>query len=215
MEAFLRGVKRKSTASLVPGPPPRRNGDEEDSTDVKLAILASLHPGFESEVLLESLLAHDGSVEAVEASLADTGPRLAPAVQRSGSAAVIGSQTSLRVFATTNSIVNNAATPTKKPRLLSRKGTTLRLYDPQDVAEHTPCSIIHNFLPADMANDLLSEMLDESRTFEKITFKIFDNVVSSPHTSTFYVETEAEQSTQKNEYYYNGSSLTVCLRCCV
>ncbi|KXJ92240.1 hypothetical protein Micbo1qcDRAFT_224411 [Microdochium bolleyi] len=210
MDAFLRGVKRKSTAS--PGPRLEtcpQDDNEEDSTDVKLAILASLHPGFEPDVLLESLLAHDGSVEAVSASLADTDARPAP-VARSGAAAVVGNQTSLRGFATTNSIVKSGITPTKKSKLLSRKGTTLRLYDPDDVAEHTPCSIIHNFLPADMANDLLREMLDESRTFEKITFKIFDNVVASPHTSTFYVETEAEQSIQKNEYYYNGSSLTVC-----
>ncbi|KAH7030878.1 GRF zinc finger domain-containing protein [Microdochium trichocladiopsis] len=205
MDAFLRGVKRKSTAPSVPDPSPYLQDDDE-STDVKLAILASLHPGLGQDVLLDSLLAHDGSVEATSASLADT--QFTPPLLHKPSQAVVGTQTSLRGFATSNSTTKLGTTPTKKPKTLSRKGTTLRLYDPEDVAEHTPCSIIHNFLPVDMANDLLREMLEESKTFEKITFKIFDNVVASPHTSTFYVETEAEQSTQKNEYYYNGSSLT-------
>lgn len=207
MDAFLRGTKRKT--ALVPAQPSPYFDNDEDSTDVKLAILASLHPELAQDVLMDCLLAHNGSVEAASASMTDTQAN-AHHTTRPGSG-VVGSQTSLRSFATSKLMLKPGATPTKKPKLLSRKGATLRLYDPEDVAEHTPCSIIHNFLPIEMANDLLREMLDESKTFEKITFKIFDNVVSSPHTSTFYVETEAEQSTQKNEYYYNGASLAVSL----
>ena len=54
------------------------------------------------------------------------------------------------------------------------------------------------------------ELLEESKTFEKITFKLFDNVVSSPHTSSFFVGMD-EIDRQRYEYVYNGSVLTVCL----
>ena len=122
------------------------------------------------------------------------------------SGGVIGYQQSLRQY--TIGGANEAASPTKK-KIKSRKGSTLHLYDPADVAEHTPCTIIHNFLPADDANALLKELLGEAETFERITFKLFDNVVSSPHTSSFFVESYDKMMEQKSEYYYNGAQLTV------
>ncbi|KAI1142299.1 hypothetical protein F5Y05DRAFT_221134 [Hypoxylon sp. FL0543] len=198
MDAFVKGAKRKSSAvedsPLI---------DDNESTDMKLAILSSLHPDISQEALLEALLVHDGSVKAASTSLAE---------DRSGSPkkrniAGIGYQTSLRLFASNSSTEARPVSP-KKAKLLSKKGTTLHLYDPEDVAEHTPCSIIHNFLPPDEANDLLKEMLDESASFEKISFKLFDNVVQSPHTSSFYVATEAEINTQKHDYFYNGARMT-------
>jgi hypothetical protein len=200
MEAFLKGKKRKANTTSE-----STQDDDNESTDVKLAILASLFPNFGQEVLLEALLAHDGSVEAASASLSDDPTE---GLRKKRPSAVIGSQTSLRFFASTSSSEATSVSP-KKARLLSKKGTTLHLYDPEDVAQNTPCTIVHNFLPQDIANDLLKEMLEESKTFEKITFKIFDNVVASPHTSTFYVETEEELNQQKYEYYYNGARLTV------
>ncbi|KAI1083516.1 GRF zinc finger domain-containing protein [Whalleya microplaca] len=178
--------------------------DDNESTDLKLALLSSLHSNISQEVLLESLLAHAGSVKAASASLADD-PSESPKKRRSG--AVIGSQTSLKFFTSISSTDEQSTSP-KTPKLLSKKGATLHLYDPDDIAEHTPCSIIHNFLPQDEANDLLREMLDESASFERSTFKLFDNVVQSPHTASFYVGTEAEVNTQKHEYFYNGSRLT-------
>ncbi|KAI2782008.1 hypothetical protein F4815DRAFT_67153 [Daldinia loculata] len=198
MDAFLKGTKRKSSAVedsfLV---------DDNESTDVKLAILSSLHSNISQEALLESLLEHDGSVRAASASLAED--RSASPKKKRNSA--IGYQSSLRLFASKSSTRERPMSP-KKARNLSKKGTTLHLYDPEDVAEHTPCSIIHNFLPPDEANELLKEMLSESSSFDKITFKLFDNVVQSPHTSSFYVGTEAEINTQKHDYFYNGARLT-------
>ncbi|KAI8963812.1 hypothetical protein F5Y11DRAFT_130628 [Daldinia sp. FL1419] len=198
MDAFLRGTKRKSSAiedsSLV---------DDDESTDVKLAVLSSLHPNIGQEALLESLLAHDGSVRAASASLAED-RSASPRKKRNGT---VGYQSSLKLFASKSSTEERPVSP-KKARPLSKKGATLHLYDPEDIAEHTPCSIIHNFLPPDEANNLLEELLDESDSFDKITFKLFDNVVKSPHTSSFYVGTEAEINTQKHDYFYNGSRLT-------
>ncbi|KAI3397758.1 hypothetical protein diail_10411 [Diaporthe ilicicola] len=207
MESFIR---RKRKATPVDDQETLSSGQievgDDEPTELKLAILSSLHPGFSQEALLDILLEHNGSVAETSASLSTPSPNKSLLSSPSKAANSVASQTSLRSFATLHS--PDGAPATKKTRLLSRKGATLHLFDPGDIAEHTPCSIVHNFLPSDLANGLLTEMLDESRTFEKITFKLFDNVVSSPHTSSFYVDSHDEMQKQKIEYLYNGARLT-------
>ncbi|KAK1782512.1 hypothetical protein QBC45DRAFT_402398 [Copromyces sp. CBS 386.78] len=173
------------------------DGDGE-STDIKLAILASLNPGIGHDTLLDLLIAHDGSVEATTEAL--KGAQNAGTAKKKLSG--ITSQASLRSFT-----VHGGTTP-KKPRLLSRKGATLHLYDPSDISAHTPCTLIHNFLAPDTANALLVELLEEAKTFGKATFKLFDNVVSSPHTSGFFVGSDYELAEQKSAYFYNGARLS-------
>lgn len=201
MKSFLMAPK-KTKRELSPDPGPGFDGDGDDeSTEVKLALLSSLHPGIEQETLLDFLLAHDGSVgQASEAFKLGKRHHQQQDRRKTG----IGYQQSLKQYAT---LSEDLASPTKK-KPKSKRGTTLHLYDPEDVAEQTPCTIIHNFLPADEANDVLRELLDEAESFEKMTFKLFDNVVSSPHTSSFFVESYEEMMAQKSEYYYNGSQLT-------
>lgn len=195
MKAFLTRPKRKST----PEPPSSQLGssESEEPTEIKLALLSSVHPEISQEVLLDFLLAHDGSVSEASASLGAQ-----PLVKREGRA--VGYQQSLKYYAA----ARNDGSPAKK-KLKSKKGSTLHLYDPEDVADHTPCTIIHNFLPSEEANELLRELLEEAKTYERITFKLFDNVVSSPHTSSFYVESYDEIQRQKTDYHYNGAKLTV------
>ncbi|KAI0404514.1 GRF zinc finger domain-containing protein [Xylaria palmicola] len=198
MDAFLRGAKRKSSDAAHES----TQDDDADSTEVKLAKLASLFPDISQEALLDALLAQDGSVDEAATSLLDGQTK----IKKPRGATAVGSQTSLRSFAPVPSMADGVRT-VKKARLLSKKGATLYLYDPRDIAEHTPCTIIHNFLPPEEANDLLRETLEESKSFEKVTFKLFENVVQSPHTSSFYVGTEAEVNTQKHEYFYYGGPL--------
>ncbi|KAK3190396.1 hypothetical protein K4F52_003417 [Lecanicillium sp. MT-2017a] len=198
MKAFLSGG-RKRKSSPEAGQKDQDDYDHEP-TEVKLAMLSSLHPQLEQDTLLDVLLAHDGSVKAASASL----QTFRPEPNKSG---VIGYQQSLRQYALPSGPGSDASPPAKK--LKSKKGSTLHLFDPEDVAEHTPCTIIHNFLPAEVANDLLRELLKESESFERITFKLFDNVVSSPHTSSFFVDSYDKMMEQKSEYYYNGAQLTV------
>lgn len=196
MKAFLTRPKRKSSPEVV------RNtaGDEdEEPTEVKLAILSSLYPDLDQDAILDVLLACDGSVSEASDSLKSA----PPAKKRSTGT---GHQQSLRSFAVPSS--DSISAPAKK-KLRSKKGSTLHLYDPEDVAEYTPCTIIHNFLPGEVANDLLRELLDESKSFEKITFKLFENVVSSPHTSSFFVESYDQITSQKTDFHYNGARLTV------
>ncbi|KAL9602231.1 MAG: hypothetical protein Q9219_001955 [cf. Caloplaca sp. 3 TL-2023] len=156
------------------------NVDSSESTDLKIATLASLFPNVDHAVLLDILVTSDGSHG--------------------------GQQTSLASFKAVKSDLTAKSNISNKP--LTRKGKTLHLFAPEDVEIHTPCSIIHNFLPVQLAEDLLKDLLNESTTFERQTFKMFDNVVQSPHTACFYVESLEERKRQQTEYLYNGSCLT-------
>ena len=198
MDAFISRKKRRLST-----PPPQTLGhqepEEDDSTDFKLAILASLYPDIAQSSLLDILLAHNGSVDETSAALTNGETPLKKHV-------TIGYQSSLSTYITPPSTTK---LPLKKARLLSKRGKTLRLYSPVDVAAHTPCSIIHNFLPAQEANDLLKELLMEAPTYQRTTFKLFENVVQSPHTNCFYVEGSDQQHDQKTEYIYNGGRIEV------
>ena len=176
--------------------------EEEESTELKLATLASLYPGHSHEALLESLIAANGSISAVCQALQPSAKD--PASKRPS---VIGFQTSLTPFRTL--LDGEEGIVRKKPKNLARKGQTLHLYSAEDIAEHTPCTIIHNFLPQEEAQELLKELLVEAKTFERQIFKLFDNVVESPHSACFYVDSLEEEKIQKTEYLYNGSFLTV------
>ncbi|KAL2159011.1 hypothetical protein VTH06DRAFT_3042 [Thermothelomyces fergusii] len=200
MDAFVTRKKRKPDQVPAAGPSVADRGPEE-STDVKLAILCSLHPTVDQETLLDILLAHDGDVDATSQTIKAQLPR------KPGSGPAVVAQSSLRSFAVSTAGAGPSPPP-KRARVLSRKGATLHLYDPVDISEHTPCTVIHNFLPAEEANALLEELLEESKTFEKSTFKLFDSVVSSPHTMGFYVGSYEELQQQKHEYVYNGARMT-------
>jgi hypothetical protein len=180
---------------------------EDESTDLKLATLASLHPDVDQATLLDLLVSAEGSVDAVSEILSTT---RGDASGRKRSAAGTGHQSSLAAFRKDGS--ETLDSPSAKRRALTRKGQTLHLYTPEDIAAHTPCSITHNFLPNHQADELLKELLKEAPTFESQTFKLFDNVVQSPHTACFYVDSLEEQKRQKTEYLYNGSFLEVRFR---
>lgn len=160
---------------------------DDESTDFKLAMLSSLHPHLDESTLLDILLAYDGNVEDASASLK---VEESPTKKSSGN---LGYQSSLARFVGEGNISG------KRSKLLSKKGKTLHLYSPEDVAAHTPCSIIHNFLPATEANALLKELMEEAQSFERMSFKLFDNVVQSPHTACFFVESYEEMQKQKTE----------------
>lgn len=180
--------------------------DENESTDLKLATLASLFPNVDQMHLLDILVASDGSVKRARKSLSS--PAKNPPRKRPTNG--MGYQASLAAFK--RSKASSTAQPSVFPKkALTRKGQTLHLFTPEDIENQTPCSIIHNFLPAETAENLLKELLNEAPTFERQTFKLFDNVVQSPHSACFYVDSPDERKRQQTEYLYNGSYLTVGL----
>ncbi|KAF2102046.1 GRF zinc finger domain-containing protein [Rhizodiscina lignyota] len=203
MDAFISRKRQHSTTEeLAENAPPKDAAPtgSQDDTDFKLAILASLWPGVGQQTLLETLLAHDGNVDAATAALVrDESPSPRKKARTTGAPGYQSSLSSFNITSTTSS----GETRTIKP--LTKKGRTLHLYSPTDIEQHCPCTLIHNFLPQDVANSLLRELLDESPTYTRETFQLFDNVVQSPHTICFYVDDYDEAKRQKTEYIYNGA----------
>ncbi|KAF1848325.1 uncharacterized protein K460DRAFT_281055 [Cucurbitaria berberidis CBS 394.84] len=196
MDAFVSRKRRrveegqKPTVAPALVPLPNNTPQEEEPTDFKLALLASLHPSLDETTLLEALLASEGSVEQAAKCLTSPRKRRAPST--------IGYQSSLSVYR----IAPQGSGPARKS--LVRKGQTLYLYSPQDIEAHTPCSIIHNFLPPQQADALLLQLMEEAPTYQSLEFKLFDKVVWSPHTFCFYVNSLVEAEEQKTEYIYDG-----------
>ncbi|KAJ5131378.1 uncharacterized protein N7515_007417 [Penicillium bovifimosum] len=183
----------------------------EDSTDIKIAILLSLFPNIKQEELLEILVSCEGSVENASALLSAKDATLCTPVnaKRVASSSSLGVQTSLssHILATAEdgSMKPIREVTSQKKPLPPRKGKTLHLYSPEDIAAYTPCTIIHNFLPAKEANALLVELLDESKHFTRDSFQLFNRTVQSPHTHAVYVSTPEEHRQQTSEYTYGGT----------
>lgn len=160
--------------------------EEEETTDLKLALLSSLHPATDPATLLELLLISNGSVAAASSLLSD--PPSPPPPRPSTS------QSSLIPFLT--------APPTSTPRP-PKKGHTLHLYTPAHFAALTPTTLHPAFLPPSLASTLLSELLAESLTFPPPPpFSLFSNTVTSPHTTCLYLRTPSS-----HPYTYQGATM--------
>ncbi|EEH39968.1 GRF zinc finger domain-containing protein [Paracoccidioides lutzii Pb01] len=176
---------------------------EEESTDVKLAVLASLFPDLQQDILLDTLIASDGSVTTACSTLSYHAPPGNNKKRATNGA--LGIQSSLSAFGVK---AINSSTSILGPKSVTKRGRTLHLFDPEDISKYTSCTIIHNFLPANEANDLLRELLEEAKTFQRQTFQLFENTVQSPHSAGFYVASAAEQEQQRHDYSYNGTYRT-------
>jgi hypothetical protein len=183
-----------------------KDENTDESTDVKIARLISLYPRYDEAALLDVLISYEGCVEAASAALdvgsdADqTSPPASLSARESTTKSVPEIQTSLLSSFTSSS---QSSSGWAKP--LTKRGKTLYLYSPKDVASNTPCSIIHNFLPPEEANDLLTELLEDAKSFQPETFQLFENQVQSHHTSCRYVSTDHEMMIEHGaEFVYNG-----------
>ena len=198
MDAYVSRKRKRVEPSPI-----LHTAQEEEPTEFKLALLASLHPNLDEAALLETLLAADGSVEQASDYLDQ--PQNASRRKRA-TPATVGYQSSLSSYR----LAPPDGNPAKKASV--KKGKTLCLYSPEDIEAHTPCSIIHNFLPAKQADALLSQLLEDASTYKSIEFKLFDRVVLSPHTFAFYVNSLEEAEEQKTEYIYDGRKVEVGLQ---
>ncbi|KAG5463274.1 MAG: hypothetical protein BJ554DRAFT_562, partial [Olpidium bornovanus] len=81
---------------------------------------------------------------------------------------------------------------------------TLELFRPEDVARHTPCELAFNALPPELADALLVRMMDEAKTFERRQWYLFENFVTSPHTTKFYATHSMAQDAVDDIYTGGG-----------
>ncbi|KAL4995266.1 hypothetical protein BDV10DRAFT_134587 [Aspergillus recurvatus] len=179
--------------------------DDDASTDIKLAQLVSLFPNTPQDTLLDILTYCSGSVETAVATITEQ-KQLPPKRPRTTATAVQTSLTSHIAVSPGKRDENVGDSIPKKTRNpVVQKGKTLYLFSPEDVAAHTSCTIIHNFLPPEQANALLLELLDESQHFSRYQQQIFDRVVESPHSTCVYVSTAEEEAQHANDYTYGGT----------
>jgi alkylated DNA repair dioxygenase AlkB len=187
-------------------PPPLQdsafdNEDSTESTEYKLAVLASLHSDLGQDVLLDHLLAHDGDIAKVSKAISGSSTS---SEQKRKRGAALGYQASLHAYTKTNNATEGTLRTTT--RALTKKGKTLHLYSPTEIENNTPCSIVHNFLTTDEADALLKELLEESDEFHRSNFQLFERTVQSPHTYRFYVDSLEEVIEQKTEYLWGGGA---------
>ncbi|KAF3927843.1 hypothetical protein ABW20_dc0103025 [Dactylellina cionopaga] len=179
--------------------------DEEESTDFKLALLASLQPTLPPETLLDLLLTCNGSVEDAS-KLASSKKTSSPSSKKQAS--TVTTQSSLSTYLSPQETASNGLTrkiPFPLPAIPKFK--TLHLTTPSQVPFYAPATLHPSFLPTHLANQLLSECLVEVPSFGKYEFRLFERNVSSPHTAAFYVKNDKMAEKHRGSYMYNGSYL--------
>ena len=209
------------------------NDDNDDGkndsldTDTKLALLSSLFPSLELSHadLLEILISASGSLKKAQSLLgshqAQTKPSapLSPPFKRRKP--VSSTQSSLSSFlpggiASPGSLAAGKVLSGSLPLPRPQKGKPILIFKPEHVSALTPCTLITSFLPAELANELLVELVKEAETFPKkgskeTRFRLFggEKEVWSEHTSGFFVrgkkgEGEGDDEFDENWYTYNG-----------
>jgi len=86
------------------------------------------------------------------------------------------------------------------------KDGVLHFYEPEQIAAVSPCTLLLNVFPKQLARALALELLDQSKSWTSNTFRLFDRTVTSPHRTCFYVLNNDEQ-TKHGDFTYNGSRL--------
>ncbi|KAL4941348.1 hypothetical protein BDV06DRAFT_194603 [Aspergillus oleicola] len=198
MDRYL-SRKRPRRPPIESQPEPVPAGDDDASTDIKIAQLVSLFPEIAQVTLLDILVSCSGSVETAITTLTEqkhlakrtrtaTAPPAATAIQTSLTSHVLASPSAAK--SPRNGRERGQA---KRPSPI-QKGKTLHLYSPEDISNHTSCTIIHNFLPPETANALLLELLSESVHFSRLKLQIFERTVESPHSTAVYVSTPEQEA---------------------
>ncbi|KAK9239470.1 hypothetical protein V1525DRAFT_398180 [Lipomyces kononenkoae] len=208
------------------------NDDDDDAdgedTDTKLALLASLYPDASPDVLIDLLAAANGSVAKAAmalqpASAADDAVDDAVRYGLSRHQKVLQSSVTpfLRPGRKRSRTVGDAISedrddqcwPILKSRRLGREtqSTTnivhnkvVHLYTHASVVSSTPCTFHPFFLPPDLADSLLRQLLDDSIHWRPNQFRLFNREVTSPHTTSFYVNPQ-HFNEFKDSYRYNGA----------
>ncbi|KAL4780527.1 hypothetical protein BJX76DRAFT_360786 [Aspergillus varians] len=203
-----RYLSRKRPRSPQVEPQTVTAADDDDSTDIKLAQLVSLFADTPQDTLLDILVSCGGVVETAITTITEQKQTQLP--KRPKTTGAPGIQTSLtsHILVSPGKGENEGDSALKRQQTQApvvQKGKTLYLFSPEDVAAHTSCTIIHNFLPPEQANALLLELLDESQYFSRYKLQIFDRTVESPHSTCSYFSTPEEEAQHTNEYTYGGS----------
>ncbi|KAI0341749.1 hypothetical protein BDW22DRAFT_1358610 [Trametopsis cervina] len=98
---------------------------------------------------------------------------------------------------------------TERPaKLAPPKLPPLTLGTPALVEKHTPCTMHLSVLPPELACRLYYAMLDESENWQRNKWWLFDRVVESPHSTSFYIRRsrteKGDNMKEAAQFWYNG-----------
>ncbi|KAK9467730.1 hypothetical protein V1512DRAFT_235692 [Lipomyces arxii] len=183
---------------------------DDTDTDTKLALLTSLYPDYSLDSLLELLLASQGSTKAV-CDIIDGLVTFKPAHQNSLQTSVTEYCSSARKRSATEGDGKDDAYWTalhSRGRQKNSAGMSkvIHLYSSTAIEALMPCTFHPFVLPAELANDLLSQLLSDSVSWKPNRFRLFNREVSSPHTTCFYANPSKVDAFRK-EYRYYGDSV--------
>lgn len=102
------------------------------------------------------------------------------------------------------SVLRQPPSPQKGPIQLP----PIALSSPELVAKHTPCTLHHSVLPADLACRLFYTMVNLSERWKRNKWWLFDRVVESPHLTSFFARKtngiDDDESWQEAAQYWYG-----------
>ncbi|KAG0259283.1 hypothetical protein BG011_002748 [Mortierella polycephala] len=85
----------------------------------------------------------------------------------------------------------------------SSRPKPLVVYSPEDVAKRCPCTLIFNVLDKDLATRLLKVMLEDSETWNRNRWWLFERMVESPHKTSYFAERDDDME-EVAGWTYNG-----------
>ncbi|KAK9374193.1 uncharacterized protein V1513DRAFT_446987 [Lipomyces chichibuensis] len=214
----------KRESEPVPQSISRAADEDDDDTDTKLALFASLYPEIPSDMLIELLIAANGSVAKAANTLQPTYAaddtvryRLSARqnILQSSVTQYLGS--GRKRSRTEGDAVSDDLDDQYWPILKSRRlgnvslsstnvinNKVVHLYTPASIASLTPCTFHPFFLSPVLADSLLRQLLDDSIHWRPNQFRLFNREVTSPHTTSFYVNPQHFDEF-RDSYHYNGA----------
>ncbi|KAI1298877.1 hypothetical protein EDD11_006616 [Mortierella claussenii] len=97
----------------------------------------------------------------------------------------------------------SSSTSASAPQSRKLPPKPLILYSPEDVARHSPCSLVFNVLSKDLATRLLKAMLIDSETWNRNRWWLFERMVESPHKTSYFAERDDDME-EVAGWTYNG-----------
>ena len=82
----------------------------------------------------------------------------------------------------------------------------MEIVHPEEVGRYLPCSLFHNVLPSQNANELLHFLLNDAKQWKPHSWYLYERRVESKHTSTLFFDSN-EDTNDPIEFWYNGSQV--------
>ncbi|OZJ06278.1 hypothetical protein BZG36_00778 [Bifiguratus adelaidae] len=197
----------------------------ECTEDYGLAVLCSIFEGFSESSLLSQLRQYEGNVQQTIDSILESPrrkkrkvqatlfrfkeprprPRLDHPLHSPPFSPSIPDRLPLEPTTQSSKSIHEVLKWTQPPPSRRTHPPTLHLFKPEDVYALTPCTMIPNVLPKDLANEVLETMIRESDTWKRNQWWLFERPVTSPHTTAFYISPAGGTGNDMTgDLYYNG-----------